>query len=212
MLSLVDPSTVPPGGFRYVQPETNTSLSAPSMPELLAKVRDHRLANKLPIPLEWKQEIEGWLCGQMPPGICRHVYGTRDIPLPPAHRPLSVAEAITGAKVLGAWLFGGFSKISQEEADQRSRTCAACPFNMPGDGCTTCASNAMREAVEGVLGRSRTVAHDNLHVCNVCGCSLKVGVWAPLDLLMEHTDPKEMDRAPAFCWKKPKPTIQVTPV
>lgn len=200
MLSLIDPSTVPPGGFRYIQRETNATLSAPSLPELLVKVRDHRLANNLPISLEWKAQVENWLCETMPVGICRHVPGTRDIPLPPAHRPLSVVEAITGAKILGAWLFKGFQKISQEEADARSRICAACPFNQPGEGCTTCASNAMREAVESVLGRSRTVAHDSLNVCNVCGCSLKVAVWCPKELIEKNKPAEQKETKPSFCW------------
>lgn len=199
MLSLIDPTTVPPGGFRYLQAETNTTLREASLPELLVKVRDHRLANHLPIPLEWKAHILQWLCEQMPPGICRHVPGTPDIPLPPAHRPLSVVEALSGAKVLGAWLFNGFSKISQEEADARSRICAACPFNQPAEGCTTCASNALREAVEGVIGKARTVAHDSIHTCQVCGCNLRVAVWCPADLIEQHKSDKQENK-PSFCW------------
>lgn len=199
MLSLIDPNTVPPGGFRYLQAETGALLSAPSMPELLAKVRDHRLANHLPIPLEWKSQVIHWLCGQMPPGICRHVPGTPDIPLPPAHRPLSLVEALSGAKVLGSWLFNGFQKVSQEEADERSKTCAACPFNQPSDGCTTCASNALREAVEGVIGKSRSLAHDSIHTCQVCGCNLRVAVWCPKGLLEKHKSGKQENK-PGFCW------------
>lgn len=202
MLSLIDPYTVPPGGFRYIQKETNATLSAPSMMELLMNVRNHRLANNLPIPLEWKRDVEHSLCEQLPPNFCRHIPGTRDIPLPPAHRPLSVVEAITGAKIIGAWLFKGFAKVSQEEADRRSKICASCPFNQQSDGCTTCSSNAMREAVESVLGKSKTIAHDNLHVCNVCGCTLKVAVWCPIELIQKHKPDKQSEYAPSFCWAK----------
>jgi len=202
MLSLVDPTMVPPGGFRYIQAETNSTITAPSLDELLVKVRDHRLANNLPITLEWKAQVIQWLCEQMPPGVCRHVAGTPDIPLPPAHRPLSVVEAITGAKILGSWLFKGFKKISQEEADTRSRICAACPFNQPGEGCTTCATNAMREAVESVLGRNRTIAHDSLQTCQVCGCTLKVAVWCPIELIHQHKPAEQREKAPDFCWAK----------
>jgi hypothetical protein len=199
MLSLIDPTTVPPGGFRYTQAETGATLTAASLPELMVGVRNHRMANALPIPLEWKQHVLTQLCEKMPPGICRHVAGTPDIPLPPAHRPLSVVEALTGAKVLGEWLFRGFNKISQEEADARSKICSACPFNQPAEGCTTCASNAMREAVESVLGRSRTVAHDSIHTCQVCGCTLRVAVWCPSELLSKHQSPNH-ERKPDFCW------------
>jgi hypothetical protein len=199
MLSLLDPTTVPPGGFRYLQRETDALLTAPSMSELLTKVRNHRLANNLPLSLDWKLEIENWLCEQLPHGICRHNMA-RDIPLAPGERPMSVAQAINGARVLGAWMFKGFSKVSQAEADARSKTCAACPFNQPAEGCTVCASNIMREAVASVLGNSRTVAHDNLNTCNICGCTLKLAVWCPVELIHKHSPPNK--NAPEWCWKK----------
>lgn len=199
MLSLIDPTTVPPGGFRYTQPETKTKLTAPSLPELLVKVRDHRLANGLPLRLEWKQEVEQSLCEELPSGVCRHVYSPRDTPLAAADRALSVYEVIAGAKLLGSWLFKGFEKVSQEEANRRGRICRSCPFNQPGEGCTTCASNALREAVTSVLGTSRTDDHESLHTCNVCGCSLRVAVWAPRDLLEKYS-PQNV-QAPDWCWK-----------
>jgi hypothetical protein len=201
MLSLIDPSTVPPGGFRYLQKETKTTLSGPSLPELLMKVRDHRLANNLPISLEWKQQVEHDMCEEMPPNVCRHVFGVRDVPLPPAHRPLSIAEVLSGIKTLGAWMFQGFTKISQEEADARSRICAACPHNQEAEGCTVCASNAMREAVESVIGRARTVAHDSLKTCGVCGCQLKLAVWTPIELILKHAPLETSKLAPEWCWK-----------
>lgn len=199
MLSLIDPTTVPPGGFRYTQPETKTKLSAPSLPELLVKVRDHRLANNLPIRLEWKQEVEESLCNELPSGFCRHVYSPRDTPLAAADRALSVYEVLAGAKLMGAWLFKGFNKVSQEEADARARICRACHFNQPATGCTTCASNAMREAVTAALGSSRTADHDSLHTCNVCGCTLQVAVWAPQDLIEKFST--KNTQAPEWCWK-----------
>lgn len=201
MLSLIDPTTVPPGGFRYVQQETKTTLSGPSLPELLVKVRDHRLANNLPISLEWKAQVENWLCDQMPPAVCRHLFGSRDINLAPAHRPLSIVEAISGAKVMGAWMFSGFEKVSQEEADRRARICSACPHNQPGTGCTTCASNALREAVQAVIGTARTVAEDTIHTCQVCGCVLKLAVWTPISLILKHSPITADNNPPSWCWK-----------
>lgn len=202
MLAFVDPTTIPPGGFRYVQAETNTTIQAASLPELFGKVRGHRLANNLPIPVEWKLEIEDKVCSIMPPGVCRHLMRSadRDVVLQQPHRPLQVAELLSGVRVLGSWMWTGFKKVDAEEANRRSKICAACPLNQPGGGCSACASNAMREAVEQILGRSRTIAHDNLQVCHVCGCSLKVAVWVPMELLIKHK-PADQNR-PDWCWLK----------
>lgn len=200
MLSLIDPTTIPPGGLKYIQKETNTTLTAASMPELLDKVRRHRLGNNLPIPNEWKQEIEDSLCQTMPVGICRHtIKPTEDWLLPNAHRPLRMAELLSGARVLGSWMFSGFQKVEQEEADRRSRICAACPFNQEDGGCTICAKAALSEAVQSVIGNVRSVAHDVLKSCTICGCTLKLAVWTPLDLILKNSP--QTAQQPSWCWK-----------
>jgi hypothetical protein len=198
MLSFIDPTTVPPGGFKYLQKETNTILHSHSFSEVLHKVKTHRLGNNLPMPSEWKSEVENAMCEKMPPGICRHVSNPTDYPVGPMDRRLTITEAINGAKILGAWMLKGFAKVSQQEADGRSKTCAACPFNQQAEGCTTCASNSIREAVEGVLGTSKSEAHDSLHTCQICGCTLKVAVWVPQYLLDKHKKPAA--GKPAWCW------------
>jgi len=202
MLSLIDPSTVPPGGFRYLQKETKTTLSGPSFPELLMKVRDHRLANNLPISLEWKQQVEHDMCEEMPPNVCRHVFGVRDVALPSANRALSLAEVLSGVKTIGAWMFHGFSKVSQEEADSRAKICASCPYNQPDEGCTACSKHAIGEAIQAVIGTSRTIAHDILNSCAICGCTLRVAVWVPMDLILKHSPPTAENTPPEWCWKK----------
>ena len=55
-------TTVPPGGFRYTQPETGVAIHAYSWNGLLNKVREHRLGNGLPIPANWQTEVELQLC------------------------------------------------------------------------------------------------------------------------------------------------------
>lgn len=158
------------------------------------------MANNLPIPVEWKLEIESEVCSKMPPGICRHLMRSpeQDVVLQQPHRPLQVAEMLSGVKVLGSWMWTGFKKVDIEEANRRATICAACPLNQPSGGCSACAANAMREAVTQILGRDRTVAHDSLNVCHICGCSLKVAVWVPMELLLKHK-PETADR-PAWCW------------
>jgi hypothetical protein len=202
MLAFVDPTTIPPGGFKYLQKETNATIYAASLHEMLGKVRQHRIANNLPIPIEWKLEIENSMCTGMPPGTCRHLnrHPSQDVVLQQPHRPLQMAEMLSGVKVLGSWMWTGFQKVDQDEANRRSSICAACPLNQPSGGCSACASNAMREAVEQILGRSRTVAHDNISVCHICGCSLKVAVWVPIDLLLKHKPQGE--QRPEWCWLK----------
>lgn len=63
---LISTSTVPPGGFRYIQPETGRLLSAPNWQQLRSNVAEHRRANNLPIGTDFDAEIQDWICKHIP--------------------------------------------------------------------------------------------------------------------------------------------------
>lgn len=55
-------STVPPRGFRFIQPETGVLLEAPNWQELRRRVANHRNANNLPIGTDFDTELQDWIC------------------------------------------------------------------------------------------------------------------------------------------------------
>lgn len=63
---LTDKNQVPPGGFRYKQAETEFTVTAPSWKDLLTRVKAHRMANNLPIGLEFDREVERQLAALLP--------------------------------------------------------------------------------------------------------------------------------------------------
>lgn len=63
---LINLSTVPPGGFRYVQPESGKYLSASSFTGLKSNVQQHRRANGYPIGTDFDAELQDWLCRRIP--------------------------------------------------------------------------------------------------------------------------------------------------
>lgn len=198
MLKLIDPGTVPPGGFRWLCQETKTWIQAPSMAELVDKSAKHRSANNLGVPDEHARHVEEQLCSFMPPGTCKHEAGT----VLSGARRLSFAEIVAGTVTIGAWLLKGAKKVDQAEAERRGAICLACPFNQNFDGCTTCAEKDLREAISSFMGASKTPFDANLHSCGICGCTLKAAVWFPKDLLVKHADPDSLAAAPSFCWKR----------
>ena len=96
---------------------------------------------------------------------------------------------------------------SPAEANRRAHICATsgtggspCPFNGPIEGCEVC-KTVLRKVAEYV--GTKTVDECNLlHGCQVCGCELKVAVWANLRAQQEATDEPTNARFPSFCWKK----------
>lgn len=196
-MRLLDPFTVPPGGFRYVCPETAARITAASLGELVANSTNHRKANNLPVTQDFAREIEEQLCGTMPPGTCKHEAGV----VMTGPRRLTFADVVSATKTLGAWFLKGTPKVNQAEAERRARICLSCPMNQNFDGCTTCAERDLREAMVSFMGDSKTEYDANLHTCFTCGCTLKAAIWFPLSLLQNNMTDETKALLPKHCWK-----------
>lgn len=197
MLRLLDPTSVPPGGFRYLCPETQTRITAASFAELLAAAETHRKGNNLPVSQDFKTEVEEQLCSIMPPGTCRHGAGV----VMSGPRRLTFADVVSATKTLGSWLLKGTPKVEQAEAERRAGICLSCPMNQNFDGCTSCAEKELREAMVSFMGDSRTPYDARLHTCFACGCTLKAAIWFPLEILRKGMTPEITEALPAHCWK-----------
>lgn len=79
---LNDKNLVPPGGFRYRQAETEFTITAPSWKDLLARVKEHRIANNLPIGLEFDREVERQLAAALPENFVTTVAPDRSPAVP----------------------------------------------------------------------------------------------------------------------------------
>ena len=66
MLRLSNKQTTPPNGWRYRQRESGKLITATSFMNLVAAVRDHRIANGYPIQMDMELEIEDGVCKQVP--------------------------------------------------------------------------------------------------------------------------------------------------
>lgn len=198
MQTLLDKGTVPPGGFRYKNAETDAIITAPSIGELFSAVRKHRQSNNLPVPLEMDRQIEDQLCSFMPPGTCHQAIAK---PLEYI-RKLSLDEVVTATKTIGEWLLKGAQRVDKPEAERRAKICAGCPYNQEVSGCTTCAIDRIRTLVAELCGATGVDSESMLHTCHFCGCALKAAVWFPLDILQKHA--RDTELLPDWCWKKPK--------
>jgi hypothetical protein len=78
---------VVPGGFRFLQPETNFLVTAPSWKDLLAAVQKHRMANNIPIGSNFEGEIEDAVCAQAPESWCSDLNPNRSGEVPRAEWP-----------------------------------------------------------------------------------------------------------------------------
>lgn len=199
-LHLQNVEEVPPGGFRFKDPSTGVTITGPTYRDWVNKVKKHRIANVVPVGVDLEAEMQEQLCLQMPAGIC-----VRDgTPYSSGvMNGLTFDQVINGTVVLGEWLLTGKKKATREEAQQRTNVCAACPFNQPVTGCTSCNQGKLLNVVNRIVGPERLQGDDKLQACTLCGCSLKAKVWIDLDILKKHTGGVNF---PEWCWMKKEKT------
>lgn len=201
MMELIDPGTIPPGGYKYVQFETQTEVSAGSAGELVEAVRKHRKANNLPIGTNFPKDMFSEFCGKMPPGVCKGYDPNVKVI---AHGTLTPQDIIRGTETLIAWTAKGFPFVDKSEADRRANICAGCPHNERVAMCYSCGGIAKRfaETIVNTIGSKSTSSDHKLYSCNICKCSNKAQAFIPLDILLKSTNKEMNDLFPEFCWKK----------
>jgi hypothetical protein len=195
MLKLARKNVTPPGGFRYVDSDTNQKFSAPDMARLVKKVTVHRTSNKLPIPDDLPERIEDWLCGKMPAGICKDSRG-RTVRYGAAHK---TAESAVRATMLIHRIMqrASRSNVKTRVANARAAVCRDCSKNLPFAGCMSC--RGVRSIIENLKRGRRTAHDDKLMACGICGVLNQIHVFIDEQTIIETT--KKASGYPEHCWK-----------
>lgn len=195
MLKLNRKDEIPPGGYRYLVPETRTWITGVNFDEWLKNIKKHYAANNFVPPQNLLEKIEDELCKIIPPGWCNHNPPARGV-------RLTMSGVIAGTKTLLSFVASGRKKVAQEEADKRAETCSRCIYNQKPDGCHSCSISALHEVVNAVVGVEKTKYSELLNGCALCSCSLKAKVWLDLELLQSHTSEDINNQLPEWCWLK----------
>lgn len=177
----------PRSGYVFKDPTGAIIRSDRGWSDLIVRVRDYRVRNKLPIG-NVDQEVHDYAC-QNNPAYCSEQ--TKFVP-PPA-KPIT-----TKGRVL-AWLSElrrrktTLEYVTPEAAQSRAGVCATCQFNkgLP-TGCGSCKA-AVREIRQELLGDRKY--DDRLLACHAMGVDL--GTAVHLDAIRIE-DPQ----LPGFCWMK----------
>jgi hypothetical protein len=123
MLKPTDKYTTPPDGWRYLQRESGKLIRGTSFTNLLAAVREHRMANGYPIQMDMEQEVEAGVCEQSP-SICAEV----EADLIP-HK-LTIANVLAFTMTLGESILKGSPRVDSAEANRRAVICSGCTDNV----------------------------------------------------------------------------------
>jgi hypothetical protein len=185
---------VPPGGWRYTQPETAVHFFAYSYDELLTKVKEHREYKGFPVDT-LAQDIERQLCLQLDTDRCKAEPGEDYRPVDDLTQRLTTAMVVSLNKALVAFVAGGAKFVELAEANERAAACRGCPFNKPASACSC---HAAYRLIEAAIPKERR--QPGISVCMACGCSLQAKVNLPLDVVAAALDPNI--HLPEWCWQK----------
>lgn len=201
MLRLIPTNVQPPDGYRFVVPRDGVPIIANSYEGWLEKIKKHFADNVYELPADWIAQAEEQLCRFLPPGWCRYDDGSA--PTAFINRRFTFDDALNGTKVLIEFKRQGSPLVSQEEAEARGKTCAACYAALPIPGCSACV--AFANYVAEVAGAKKTKADPMLDskVCAVCLCSAQANIWIPVEVSQAGVTEEMMDLFPKeFCWKR----------
>ncbi len=118
--------------------------------------------------------------------------------------PLGAAAG--GGRVLVEWIASGEEAVPISVAEERAAICADCPKNEKGDWTrffTVPVSDEIKRQLEKRRGWNlKTSKDDELFVCSVCSCPIKLKLHVPIDRILKNLDPQVKANLHPKCWIK----------
>lgn len=191
----------PPGGWRYMQPETQLRFTADHYDKLRAQVLAHREYKGLPLDTI-DRDIQSQLCLSLDRHHCRPEPGEDYRPIDDKTARLttdmvvSVNKAI--GKALGMAILGQDPFVDEAESRRRAAICRRCPFNKFASACSC---HAAYRAIEALIPAAK--AQPGVSVCAVCACSLQAKINLSMDVVRESIAPGTV--FPDWCWQAEPP-------
>ena len=209
---LINPSAnIPSRGWSARQPETGAVLKGLSLKETMQNVQRYREANKLPVEVNLRRQVELQICDTMSDedaGIYCTFLSEDDAgnpaPLRNFHSTVSDLENFGKAvkSVLETAAKNTSLHVSQEEANKRAAICASCQYNLPIANCWGCGT--LGSLYRGIVGFMATANDTQLRSCDMCGCDNKTQVHFTKEVLQLAASKQGLvaTKFPDWCWKK----------
>lgn len=214
-----------PGGLKFYQPETKWQPRPwASFDEIVNSLVNHRKANPFLSQKHGWSTDPGVVSAEVDAfnaRICQQMgwadYITNDAggaaaqpPFPSPHQPpppgLSsrLKSVAAGGELLVEWIRNGAEAVPAEQAARRAEVCSTCQYNDKGDWTryfTVPASNAIRAEVNKRREwKLETPQDDQLQVCEICSCPLKLKVHVPIKDVLGHIMAEVRAQLPDWCW------------
>lgn len=197
---LAYPSSPPRGGlYRLNNKEKGIVAEGYIIDQVLERVRKYRIANGIPIGLNFEQEVIDEICEHYPLECIQY-----DPTIPDHNRRLGLNDIMHGTTVMAKHWLGGSETVSDEEALRRAKICANCRYNVQFSKPCGGICPELKKLVTSILGTKKTPMDSNLKSCAICACYLSASVWLPLETQCVGVDDeqKKTFQKITWCWKQ----------
>lgn len=190
----LDVNEVPPGGWKYEQPDTGAVFTATTLLQLIRKVATYRASNRLEMG-DVEADVHEFICKTLPPNARVRCQQQGVVAGSDRTRKWSVADVNSYTKTVIETMRAG-GTCSVEEANRRARICRDCPLNRDIRPCASCGSKLALLPFK-LMGATKTDFDADLKSCDICGCYNKAKVWIPESRVAAE---RTMHNYPSHCW------------
>ena len=192
----------PPGGWKYVVPETGKTIGPFSGRKQLQDILGgHYHSSGYTMPSDILDKVEAQICGNYPEYcgeppkgyVERLVAGTKSL-----YHTFSAARRCL--VILVSNRAGSGERPSQELRESRAKTCAECPMNQEIQKCSHCNMETLNSLINKLAGTVKTQYDDQLKFCAVCHCNLRAKIATKHEAIWNHMPKSQKDRLPQACW------------
>lgn len=184
---------VPPGGWRFTDPNKGEQFRGSTLEAVAAAVAEYRKFKGF-LPGDPLVEIQRQICMQAGPDFCKAEPGETPVYIKDKTQGITLKMAASANAALVEFAKGGFQFVDKAVANRRAEICRRCPFNRSLGSCS-CA--AAYKAVEAMIPRDRR--QDGISVCGACGCSLQAKVNLPQEAIKASLPADQV--LPPWCWQ-----------
>ena len=203
--TLLHPNQVPPGGYKYTDPDTGFQTSGLDYRQVIRNAALHRKANHLPVPDDFEAQVLTVWCKKWGPSWCKPVDAAPDV-FTRIRRSIESSRVFRGTAALAKFL-NKANIVTPEVMKARADVCRACPMRGASAACVGC--SAVGKTLHKLIGRERVAAAEEavttkdsrgLTACEGCGCYLPGKVWLSVKGNQDLTPPAIRAKLPASCW------------
>jgi len=182
------------GAHFHFEIEPGVLLKAATEEKLMAAIFEWRTRRGLPIG-DLEEEINSYYCTRWP-SAC-HSDPTKTVP---RRTPLLHRVTQWAAMLASRMPRGGYSLVTQDEANRRAQICQVCPKNVAWrGGCVGCSQTTSILLAQ--LRQLRTSHRQgNLLACSITGADNLTAVHLPLETWVDT--PEQKAQMPDACWRK----------